>query len=65
MKGTWAGVDYNYQLEPATGGGRQAGNTLAALLAGIPDFNTEELGSLLRNLPTPEDANQAAVIDNG
>ena len=55
MKGTWAGVDYNYQLEPATGGGRQAGNTLAALLAGIPHFSTEEFEALLRDLPVPDD----------
>ena len=32
--------DYSYQQEPAAGGGRQAENPLAALLAGIPDFNT-------------------------
>ena len=35
--------DYNYEREPAAGGGSQAENPLAALLAGIPDFNTEEL----------------------
>ena len=37
--------DYNYELEPAAGGGSQAENSLAALLAGIPDFkfNTEDL----------------------
>ena len=30
------------------------------LLAWIPDFNTEELEALLRDLQTPDDANQAA-----
>ena len=54
--------DYNYQLEPAAGGGRQAKNPLAAPLAGIPDFKTEELEDLLHDLPTPDDANQAAVM---
>ena len=44
--------DYNYQQDPAAGGGQQGEleNPLAALLAGIPDFNTEELEALLRNL---------------
>ena len=41
---------------------RQAENPLAALLAGIPDFNTEELEAVLSDLPTPDDANQAAVM---
>ena len=54
--------DYNYEREPAAGGGRQAENPLAALLAGIPDFNTEELEAFLRDLPTPDDANQAAFM---
>ena len=56
----WEG--YSYELEPAAGGGSQAEtrNPLAALLAGIPDFNTEELEALLRDLPTQDDANQAA-----
>ena len=54
--------DYNYQLDAAKGGGRQAENPLVALLAGIPDFNTEEFEDLLRDLPTPDDANQAAVM---
>ena len=54
--------DHNYQLEPAAGGGRQAENPLAFLLAGIPDFNTEELRALLHDLPTQDYANQAAVM---
>ena len=54
--------DYNYEREPSAGGLRQAENPLAALLAGIPDFNTEELEALLCNLLTPDDANRAAVI---
>ena len=33
------------------GGGRHAENLLAALLPGIPDFNSEELEALLRDLP--------------
>ena len=52
--------DYNYEREPAAGGGSQAENSLAAQLAGIPDINTEELEALLRDLPTLDDANQAA-----
>ena len=35
---------------------------LLAAVAGIPDFNTEELEALLHNLPTLDDANQAAVL---
>ena len=54
--------DYNYERKPAAGGGRQAENPLAALLAGIPDFNTKELEALLNDLPTPDNANQAAVM---
>ena len=54
--------DYNYQTEPAAGGGRQAENTFAALQAGIPDLNTKEFKALLHNLPTQGDANQAAVM---
>ena len=54
--------DHNYQREPAAGGGSQAENPLAALLVGIPDFNTKELQALLRYLPTPDDANQAAAM---
>ena len=56
--------DYSYEREPADGGGRQAENPLAALMAGIPDFNlnTEKLEALLRDLPTPDDGNQAAVV---
>ena len=56
--------DYNYQQDPAAGGGQQVDleNPLAALLAGIrtriPDFNTEELEALLRNLPVPHDTRQ-------
>ena len=53
--------DYNYKQEPAAGIGGQSENPLAALQAGIrvPDFNTEELEALLRDLPIPDDANQA------
>ena len=32
---------------------------MAALLGGIPDFNTKELEAVLYYLPTPDDANQA------
>ena len=56
--------DCNYQQEPAGGGGRQAENPLAALLARISDFNTEELEALLQDRPTQDDADQASV-DNG
>ena len=54
--------DYNYQQDPAAGGGQQSDleNPLAALLAGIPDFNTEELEALLRDLPVPDDTRQPA-----
>ena len=54
--------DYNYQQDPASGGGQQGDlkNPLAALLAGIPDFNTEELEALLLNLPVPDDTSQPA-----
>ena len=47
--------DYNYQQDPAAGRGQQGDleNPLAALLAGIPDFNTAELEALLRDLPVP------------
>ena len=47
--------DYNYQQDPAAGGVQQGDleNPLAALLAWIPDFNTEELEALLRDLPVP------------
>ena len=57
--------DYYCQREPDAGGERQAENPLAALLAGIPDFNTEELEALLHDLPTLDDANQAAVRGSG
>ena len=52
--------DYNNQQDPAAGGGQQGNleNPLAALLAGIPDFNTEELEALLRDLPVPDDTSQ-------
>ena len=33
---------------------------MAALLAGIPDFNTEELEALLRDLPVLGDTRQLA-----
>ena len=49
--------DYSYEREPAAGGGGQAENPLAALMAGIPDFNTEELEVLLCDLPTLDEAN--------
>ena len=54
--------DYNYQQDPAAGRGQQGDleNPLAALLAGIPDFNTEELEALLRHLPVPDDTRQPA-----
>ena len=54
--------DYNYQQDPAAGGGQQGDfeNPLAALLAGIPDFNTKELEALLRDLPVPENTRQPA-----
>ena len=54
--------DYNYQQDPAAGGGQRGDleNPLAALLAGIPDFNTEELEALLRDLPVPDDTSQPA-----
>ena len=58
----WEDYNLNYsdEREPASGGGRQAENPLAALMAGILDFNTEELEALLCNLPTQHEANQAA-----
>ena len=54
--------DYDYQQDPAAGGGQQGDldNPLAALLAGIPDFNIEELEALLRDLPVPDDTSQHA-----
>ena len=54
--------DYNYQQDPASGVGQQGDleNPLAALLAGIPDFNTEEVEALLRDLPVPDDTRQPA-----
>ena len=55
--------DYNYQQDPAAGGGGQQGyleNPLAALLAWIPDFNIEELEALLRDLPVPDDTREPA-----
>ena len=41
---------YNYLQDPAAGGGQPGNleNPLAALLAGIPDFSTEEFEALLR-----------------
>ena len=55
-------LDWDYQQDPAAGGGQQGDleNPLAALLAGIPDFNTEELEALLRDLPVPDDTSQPA-----
>ena len=52
--------DYNNELEPSGGGGRQAEDPLAALLDWIPDFNTKESKALLRDLPKQDDADQAA-----
>ena len=54
--------DYNYQQDPAAGGGQQGylENPLAALLAGIPHFSTEEFEALLRDLPVPDDTRQPA-----
>ena len=54
--------DYNYRPNPAAGGGQEGDleNPMAALLAGIPDFNTEELEALLRDLPVPDDTSQPA-----
>ena len=54
--------DYNYQQDSAAGGGQQSDleNPFADLLAGIPDFNTEELEALLRDLPVPDDTSQPA-----
>ena len=46
----------NYKQEPAAGGGRQAENPFAALLAWIPDFNTEEFECLQSDVPTRDDA---------
>ena len=55
--------DYNYLQDLAAGGGQQGDlenllNLLAALLAGIPDLNTAELETLLRDLPVPDDTSQ-------
>ena len=56
--------DYNYHQDPAAGGGQQGDlenhDPLAALRAGIPDFNTEELEALLRDLPVPDNTRQPA-----
>ena len=41
---------------------RVMGGKLRIPLAGIPDFNTEELEALLHDLPTTDDANEAAVM---
>ena len=56
--------EYNYQQEPAAGGGRQAENPFAALLSGIPDFNIERdrsVGGFAEDMPmmmpTPDDTN--------
>ena len=61
-EGTWIGRTTNYQQDPAAGGGQQGDleNPLAALLAGIPNFSTEELEALLRDLPVPDDTRQPA-----
>ena len=68
----WEARDYNYQREPAAdasgGPGRQAQalsdseNPLAALLAGIPDFSTEDSEALLHDLPTQDDDKQPACM---
>ena len=55
--------DYDYQQDPAAGGGQQGDleNPLAALLGSTgPDFSTEELEALLRDLPVPDDTRQPA-----
>ena len=54
--------EYNYQPDLAAGGGQHGDleNPLAALLAGIPVFNTEELEALLRDLPVSVDTRQPA-----
>ena len=54
--------DYNYRPDAAAGGGQQGDleNSLAALLVGIPDFNTEDLEALLRDLPVPDETRQPA-----
>ena len=56
--------DYKYLPDPAAGGGQPGDleNPLAALLAGIPDFKTEELEAfkLLHYLPVPDDTWQPA-----
>ena len=62
----WIGRTINtgtVRQDPAAGGGQQgyAENPLAALLSGIPDFNTEELEALLRDLPIPDDTRKPAV----
>ena len=55
--------DYNYQQDSGASGGQHGDleNPLAALLAGIPDFSTEELEALLRDLPVPDDTRQPAA----
>ena len=52
-KGTWTGRTITTKWSLQAGGGSQAENPLIALLAGIPDFNTEQWEALLCNLPTP------------
>ena len=37
-------------------------NPLAALLAGIPDFSTEDLEALLRDLPTQDEDKPPACM---
>ena len=66
LREAWTGRTINTSGSLAGGGGRQAENPLAALMAGSPDFNTEELEAfkLLRDrgLPTLDNAKQAAVM---
>ena len=64
----WIGRTINtgtVRQDPAAGGGQQgyAENPLAALLSGIPDFNTGELEAfkLLCDLPIPDDTTKPAA----
>ena len=54
--------NYNYRPDPAAGGGQQGDleNLLEALLAEIPDFNTEDLEALQHDVPVPDNTRQPA-----
>ena len=52
--------DYNSELDKGEGSGSHAENPWGDLLAGIPNFNTEEWEALLHDLPIPDAANQAS-----